>query len=83
VPSERATDMGLIVCWTFTKQEESDIRKKVELAPESEMIEQDEGVARVVDESIIVELQNGINKSLFKNSFSPTTLSSYLEIGRT
>ena len=60
--SGRTTDMGLRVGWTLTKQEESDKRKKVALAPESEMTAQDKGVARVVDETMHVELhKEGVN----------------------
>ena len=54
------------------------------MAPESEMIGRDDkGVARVVDETINVELHKGVNKSLFfDNNLSPTTLIPYLEILR-
>jgi hypothetical protein len=54
--------MRLRVGWTLTKQEESDKRKKIALAPESEMTAQDKGVARVVNETMHVELhKEGVN----------------------
>ena len=80
-PFGNNADTGEVVGITWESQEESDMRKKEELAPESEIAVQAEGVARDEEAAITcVELHKTGNISLFDGG-SPTTLSPYL--GRT
>ncbi len=74
VPSERMTTIGEEVGTTSIKHLESARRKKVEFAPESDMTKQEEGVARDVEDSILVELHTTISL----DDISPTTLTTYL-----
>lgn len=79
MPSGRRADIGDEVGKTFNRQAESETRKKVEFAPESEMTVLGKGVVRDNEESIIsVELRTTADISVTIDVGSPNTRFPYL-----